>query len=155
LQSVYKTYLDVVHIEKSEAASLFTLADAAATDGATEGEEVAAGFADGEDAARTDNVTSEESAARRAALRAIAADPDVYERLAASLAPSIWQLDDVKKGLLCQLFGGVSKVVECAGVGWGVWGAYGWANDGKLTAARLSPARQDSVCSLPFNAAGE
>lgn len=35
---------------------------------------------------------------------------DIYERLTASLAPSIWQLDDVKKGILCQLFGAVSKV---------------------------------------------
>lgn len=27
-----------------------------------------------------------------------------------SVAPGIWQLDDIKKGLLCQLFGGTSKV---------------------------------------------
>ncbi|KAF2616050.1 hypothetical protein F2Q70_00010566 [Brassica cretica] len=32
--------------------------------------------------------------------------PDIYEKLARSLAPNIWELDDVKKGLLCQLFGG-------------------------------------------------
>jgi DNA replication licensing factor MCM4 len=32
--------------------------------------------------------------------------PDIYERLSRSLAPNIWELDDVKKGLLCQLFGG-------------------------------------------------
>jgi DNA replication licensing factor MCM4 len=30
----------------------------------------------------------------------------VYEKLVASFAPSIWELDDVKKGVLCQLFGG-------------------------------------------------
>ena len=42
--------------------------------------------------------------------QALAADPAIYERLAASIAPSIWQLEDVKKGVLCQLFGGVSKV---------------------------------------------
>lgn len=62
---------------------------------------------------RTNNVTGEEMAEKRTQLQAIAADPDVYEKLAASLAPSIWQLDDVKKGLLCQLFGGVSKVRAC------------------------------------------
>lgn len=28
----------------------------------------------------------------------------------AAIAPSIWELDDVKKGILCQLFGGNSKV---------------------------------------------
>lgn len=30
----------------------------------------------------------------------------------AAIAPSIWELDDVKKGILCQLFGGNSKVCE-------------------------------------------
>lgn len=29
--------------------------------------------------------------------------PDIYERLTRSLAPNIWELDDVKKGLLCQV----------------------------------------------------
>uniref|UniRef100_A0A0A9CHA2 MCM C-terminal AAA(+) ATPase domain-containing protein n=1 Tax=Arundo donax TaxID=35708 RepID=A0A0A9CHA2_ARUDO len=32
--------------------------------------------------------------------------PDIYDRLTRSLAPNIWELDDVKRGLLCQLFGG-------------------------------------------------
>ena len=44
------------------------------------------------------------------ATQEIASDPDVYDKLTASLAPSIWQLDEVKRGILCQLFGGVSKV---------------------------------------------
>ena len=39
--------------------------------------------------------------------RAIAARNDVKELLIRSLAPSIWELDTVKEGLLCQLFGGV------------------------------------------------
>ena len=37
-------------------------------------------------------------------------DPDLYEKLTASIAPSIWQMDDVKRGILCQLFGACSKV---------------------------------------------
>lgn len=44
-----------------------------------------------------------------AELRALGADEGIYERLTRSLAPSIWELDDVKKGLLCQLFGGCAK----------------------------------------------
>ena len=43
-------------------------------------------------------------------LQALAASPDIYDKLVQSLAPGIWQLDDIKKGLLCQLFGGTSKV---------------------------------------------
>jgi len=34
---------------------------------------------------------------------------DIYEQLTRSLAPSIWELDDVKKGILSQLFGGTNK----------------------------------------------
>ena len=44
----------------------------------------------------------------------LASDPNIYERLMASVAPSIWQLDDVKRGILCQLFGGVSKALPGA-----------------------------------------
>jgi len=43
-------------------------------------------------------------------LQALSREPDIYEKLAASVAPGIWQLDDIKKGLLCQLFGGTTKV---------------------------------------------
>eukprot|EP01080_Neovahlkampfia_damariscottae_P012116 gene12116-5608_t len=35
--------------------------------------------------------------------------PDLYEKLTNALAPSIFKMDDVKKGILCQLFGGVNK----------------------------------------------
>ncbi len=42
-------------------------------------------------------------------MRALGAEPDIYDKLMKSVAPSIWQMDDVKKGILCQLFGGSSK----------------------------------------------
>ena len=42
---------------------------------------------------------------------------DVYDLLIDSLAPSIWENNDVKKGILCQLFGGVSKVFSQGGRG--------------------------------------
>jgi DNA replication licensing factor MCM4 len=38
-----------------------------------------------------------------------AGSPNVEERLVKSFAPSIWEMDDVKKGLLCLLFGGTIK----------------------------------------------
>ena len=37
------------------------------------------------------------------------ADPQVYDLLIDALAPSIWECHDVKKGILCQIFGGCSK----------------------------------------------
>lgn len=36
-------------------------------------------------------------------LKELSRYPDIYERLTRSLAPNIWELDDVKKGLLCQV----------------------------------------------------
>lgn len=38
-----------------------------------------------------------------------ASSPNVEERLVKSFAPSIWEMDDVKKGLLCLLFGGTVR----------------------------------------------
>ena len=37
-------------------------------------------------------------------------DQGLYDKLTKSIAPSIWQMDDVKRGILCQLFGARSKV---------------------------------------------
>lgn len=45
--------------------------------------------------------------------------PDIYEYLARSLGPSIWEMDDVKKGILLQLFGGTNKSVARGGGGGG------------------------------------
>jgi DNA replication licensing factor MCM4 len=38
-----------------------------------------------------------------------AAQGNTYVRLVESFAPSIWEMDDVKKGILCQLFGGTMQ----------------------------------------------
>ena len=42
----------------------------------------------------------------------MAARPDLYEALATALAPSVWELDDVKRGVLLQLFGGTHKKLD-------------------------------------------
>jgi DNA replication licensing factor MCM7 len=44
-------------------------------------------------------------------VRDIARDPDPYSRLAAAIAPEIYGHNDVKKALLLQLVGGVTKCV--------------------------------------------
>lgn len=50
-------------------------------------------------------VTSEEENA----FRRLAASPNVYERLATSIAPSIFGATDIKKAITCLLFGGARK----------------------------------------------
>ena len=36
----------------------------------------------------------------------------MYDKLIAAFAPSIWELDDVKRGVLCQLFGGTTDAAK-------------------------------------------
>lgn len=51
---------------------------------------------------RYSSITSEEEES----FRRLAASPDVYDRLAKSLAPSIFGTGDIKKAIVCLLFGG-------------------------------------------------
>lgn len=48
-------------------------------------------------------------------LRALSQKPDVYERLARAIAPSIYENVDIKKGILLQLFGGTKKTHSALG----------------------------------------
>ena len=49
---------------------------------------------------------------RKRELLEISKRPNLYEQLAAALAPSVWELDDVKKGVLLQLFGASNKQLD-------------------------------------------
>lgn len=98
VKNVFKTYVDALHIQKVDKRRM-------GIDASTLNDEDAAAAerANGMDEIR--RVTPEEEAR----IRATAARPDVYELLARSLAPSIYEMDDVKKGILLQLFGGTNK----------------------------------------------
>ena len=50
-----------------------------------------------------------------AKIREVAAREDLYSLLARSIAPSIYELEDVKKGILLQLFGGTNKTFTKGG----------------------------------------
>ena len=54
-----------------------------------------------------------------ARLRELSQRPGIYDLLARSLAPSIYAMEDVKKGILLQLFGGTNKSVTRGGGGGG------------------------------------
>ncbi|VDQ02368.1 unnamed protein product [Trichobilharzia regenti] len=47
----------------------------------------------------------------------LARKPDLYERLTAAIAPTIYENEDVKKGILLQLFGGTRKDFTAKGRG--------------------------------------
>ncbi|XP_067942354.1 DNA replication licensing factor mcm5-A-like [Watersipora subatra] len=55
------------------------------------------------------NVTSQFAPDEEEEFRQIAASPDVYEKIAKSIAPSIFGSQDIKKSIACLLFGGSRK----------------------------------------------
>merc|ERR1712156_1183791 len=90
VKSVYKTHIDVVHFRKSNTQRLA---------GGNDGKEIAF------------------DPERVKLLEELSKKPDVYERLARAIAPSIYENEDIKKGILLQLFGGAKKDFSQTGRG--------------------------------------
>ncbi|XP_053294074.1 DNA replication licensing factor MCM4 [Pleuronectes platessa] len=91
VKSVYKTHIDAIHFRKTDEKRLHGLTD------------------------ETDQKLFTE--VRVQTLKELAAKPDVYERLSSALAPSIYEHEDIKKGILLQLFGGSTKDFSQTGRG--------------------------------------
>lgn len=102
VKNIFKTYVDALHIQKVDKKRL-------GIDVSTIEEELAEHAAG--DLEETRKVTEEEEEK----IKATGARPDVYELLSRSLAPSIYEMEDVKKGILLQLFGGTNKQFEKGG----------------------------------------
>ncbi|ETS62866.1 hypothetical protein PaG_02624 [Moesziomyces aphidis] len=129
LKSLYKTFVDILHIKRTNGKRLGVDlstrdaseqaagpgAQAVGVGGDEDDEEVdvqtTLGVADEIDLSRSQDLEDK--------LRSIADRPDVYELLSRSLAPSIYEMDDVKKGILLQLFGGTNKTISTGGGGGG------------------------------------
>ncbi|KAL6867829.1 MCM2/3/5 family domain-containing protein [Trichoderma novae-zelandiae] len=105
IKSIYKTYVDVLHVQKVDKKRL----GADPTTLGVEGEEEAE--ADRNEMEETRRITAEDELKIRETSRR----PDIYELLSRSLAPSIYEMDDVKKGILLQLFGGTNKTFHKGG----------------------------------------
>ncbi|KAJ3200258.1 hypothetical protein HDU67_002177, partial [Dinochytrium kinnereticum] len=95
IKSLFRTYVDVVHIKKTDHRRL-------AVDQSTMVEnEFERNFEEG-DKAPLDERDEEK-------ILELSRRSNVYDLLARSVAPSIFGMDDVKKGVLLQLFGGANK----------------------------------------------
>ncbi|KAI0016441.1 cell division control protein 54 [Xylariomycetidae sp. FL0641] len=101
VKSVFKTFVDVVHVAKVDDKRL----DA---DPSTLEEK-------GEDTENQIEEARKISPEEEEKIKETAARPDIYELLSRSLAPSIYEMDDVKKGILLQMFGGTNKTFERGG----------------------------------------
>ncbi|CAH2352835.1 DNA replication licensing factor Mcm4p [[Candida] railenensis] len=113
LKNLYKTYLDVVHIQKIDkkrvGADVSTLPSSEKLEIQKQQKSSAeSSLAEVEDVRP---ITDSE----KAKIKEISERPDLYEVLARSLAPSIYEMDDVKKGILLQLFGGTNKTFTKGG----------------------------------------
>jgi DNA replication licensing factor MCM4 len=102
VKNVFKTYVDCLHIQKVDKRRM-------GIDATTIEEEMS------EQVSGNIEETRKVSEEEEAKIKEIAARPDVYELLSRSLAPSIYEMDDVKKGILLQLFGGTNKSFEKGG----------------------------------------
>ncbi|KAH7119085.1 MCM2/3/5 family-domain-containing protein [Dendryphion nanum] len=102
VKNIFKTYVDVLHIQKVDKKRM-------GIDVSTIEEELAEHAAG--DIEERRKVSEEEEQK----IKATAQRPDIYELLSRSLAPSIYEMDDVKKGILLQLFGGTNKSFEKGG----------------------------------------
>ncbi|KAI0522835.1 hypothetical protein KFK09_005220 [Dendrobium nobile] len=91
VKSIFKTYIDCLHLKKTDKSRLH-LDDPMDSSNNSSGVDIA------EDSPEYQDKVDK--------LKELSKLPDIYDRLTRSLAPNIWELDDVKRGLLCQLFGG-------------------------------------------------
>ncbi|PGH12546.1 hypothetical protein AJ80_06707 [Polytolypa hystricis UAMH7299] len=101
-KTLFKTYVDVLHVQKVDKKKL-------GIDASTVEQELSEQIAG--DVEHVRKITAEEEEK----IKATSARPDIYELLSRSLAPSIYEMDDVKKGILLQLFGGTNKTFEKGG----------------------------------------
>ncbi|KAJ5628701.1 DNA replication licensing factor Mcm4 [Penicillium lividum] len=100
-KALFKTYIDVLHVQKVDRKKL-------GIDASTVEQEMSEQAADA-DQARKISAEEEEK------IKLTATRPDVYELLARSVAPSLYEMDDIKKGILLQMFGGTNKTFQKGG----------------------------------------
>ena len=114
--ALFKTYVDVVHIKRSNTSRI-------GMEGTIDAEnEFHVDFNESDDIHRPSfkpnsdlllgsqlSATDQQEEELDADVLRLAQCPDLYDALARSVAPSIFGMEDVKKGVLLQLFGGTSK----------------------------------------------
>ncbi|KAL8223293.1 hypothetical protein R6Q57_020692 [Mikania cordata] len=96
VKSLFKTYIDCLHIKKTDK-SRMNVEDPMETE---------------QSSTQDDQGTPIDYEEQVVKLKQLSKRPDIYDMLTRSLAPNIWELDDVKKGLLCQLFGGSALTMQ-------------------------------------------
>ncbi|KAI3754135.1 hypothetical protein L1987_53913 [Smallanthus sonchifolius] len=97
VKSLFKTYIDCLHIKKMDKSRMNV-------ESPMETEQ--------KSSTKDDQGTPMDHEEQVEKLIKLSERSDIYDLLTRSLAPNIWELDDVKKGLLCQLFGGSALTLQ-------------------------------------------
>ncbi len=100
VKSIYKTYIDVIHFRVMKSGEVGSHS------------KNANGKDKSSDRLGKTNAWHKIDPQRLEEMKRLSQMPDVYDQLTRALAPSIWELDDVKRGVLCMLFGGNSKRIR-------------------------------------------
>lgn len=134
IKALFKTYIDVVHVKRTNVARMGYDPSTRGGEGRPPGVGVGGEDDDDEGLTAADRMAMEQEGAEggHGETRVLSANAEmetklielskkegIYELLARSLAPSIWEMDDVKKGILLQLFGGTNKSIARGGGGGG------------------------------------
>ncbi|KAK0469030.1 cell division control protein 54 [Desarmillaria tabescens] len=120
MKSLFKTYLDVVHVKLGSGTGLgFDKSTRPAGGDRVPGVGGVGDGVDDEEEERGRDGRQTRRAEMEDKIRQLSMRPDIYDVLSQSLAPSIWEMDDVKKGILLQLFGGTNKSIARGGGGGG------------------------------------
>ncbi|KAI8321930.1 MCM-domain-containing protein [Martensiomyces pterosporus] len=121
VQAIYRTYIDVVHIRRLgrsrvQRDKLEGLDVAEAVVDQQREQAITGGSGDGSGGADTEDAKQQAFTRQEVdEFEKLSRDPRLFDILSRSLAPSIYEMDDVKRGLLLQLFGGVRKQFTRAG----------------------------------------
>ena len=128
IKSLFKTYLDVVHVKRTNVARMGYDPSTRGGEGKPPGVGVGGEDDEDESLARPEGMDLDDGSEEvpfsaghemEAKLQELSRNPEIYDLLSRSMAPSIYAMDDVKKGILLQLFGGTNKSIARGGGGGG------------------------------------
>jgi DNA replication licensing factor MCM4 len=117
IKSLFKTFLDVVHVKLSGHDSRLALDKSTRPAGGDRLPGIGGGVGEEDEGEEEGQVVRKAEMEEK--VKELGQRPDIYVLLSRSLAPSVWAMDDVKKGILLQLLGGTNKNITRGGGGGG------------------------------------
>ena len=109
VKSIYKTYIDAIHFRRVDVTDDH-ITEEESTMNIDRTVDINTNSARNNSIQLNEDSVKQFSPQRLAEFYRFAANGNIaYERLVKSFAPSVWEMDDVKRGLLCLLFGGTIR----------------------------------------------